>query len=314
VSSGLSLQSLTPQGVTNADPKIICDTSAISASRDGRRKDGRKRMKKELEEPKNLSDQPLEEEQQDHSGHSRARIFSIDTEQGLQSLIQEVGNGPMKEHLQHILENYTSERDYFRTRASKAEELCERQRQDIECLESAHRIAKKSLDDDSAKELTNVNGYLREIGELQEQVETLKRIRLARKERDGNRQQGRQAVFDKFPILIDRMQPALNASRLAEFCSWPVIDSDTLIFSLLTRIFGDCGAERLKEHVNIMLETRATTVPLLHALLAAAVCFWALESPFYELTRASGPLLDEYKTLIKQQGAFDASKWPGYSY
>jgi hypothetical protein len=314
VSSGLSLQNLTPEGVTNANPGIICDPGAISASRDGWRKDERKRIKGELGEPKNLSDRPLEEDQQDHSGHSRAISFSTDTEQGLQLLLQKVGNGPMKEQLQQILEKYTSERDYFRKRASKTEELCEKRRQDIECLQSAHRIAQKLLEDDSARKLINVNVYLREIVELQEKVETLGEIRLAGEERGGNRQQGRQAVVDKFPVLIDRIRQAWNASPRAELCSWPVIDSDTLIFRLLTRIFGDCGAERLKEHVEFMLETRAASLALLHALLAAAVCFWALESPFYELTRASGPLFDEYRKLITQQGAFCASKWPGYSH
>ena len=51
----------------------------------------------------------------------------------------------------------------------------------------------------------------------------------------------------------------------------------------------------------MMLETRDATVVLLHALLTAAICSWALESPFYELTRLSSPLFDQYRTLFKQQ-------------
>jgi hypothetical protein len=270
-------------------------------------KDGRKRLKKEFQASNILAGRPLEEDRQDHFPHGLARILPVDTEQELQSLMQEVSNSPIKDRLQHILEKYTSERDYFRKRASKADELCERQMQHIRCLESAHQIALKSLKDDSAQKLIKLNAYLREIAELQERMVTLKIIRLADKERDGNRKQSRQVVLDRFPDLIDKIQLTWNASQPARLCSWTVINSDTLVFSLLTRVFGNCHSERLGEHLNLMLETRAATVVLLHALLVAAVCSWALESPFYELTRASGPLLDQYRTLFKQQGEFDAS-------
>jgi hypothetical protein len=73
----------------------------------------------------------------------------------------------------------------------------------------------------------------------------------------------------------------------------------TLVFSLLTRVSGNCDSEKLGEHVSLMLETRTAAVVLLHALLMAAVCSWALESPFYELTRVSDSLFDQYRTLLK---------------
>ena len=206
------------------------------------------------------------------------------------------------------------ERSYLRSRMYKAEQLCEKQRQDYECLESAHEIAKRSLDDDSARKLTNINRYLGEIDELQKQKETLKKIRIVRNERDENRNRDQQAVFEKFSVMIDRTQPVLNPSRLEGLCPRPEIRSDTLIIRLLTRIFGDCGVSRLKDYVHIMLERQATTVAVLHALFAAAVCIWALESPFYELTRAPGLLFDGYRMFIMEQGVFDPSERPRYSY